>query len=108
MIGILSYNTWLIEPGFAQRMSPVLFRALQQGTLENFFEKGRESQNEILNSLYNGVDETDTLEPDRQRTGPRVPIATAKNGKKVAIVSMIGAIMKNGDACSYGMRDHQN
>lgn len=104
MFGILSYKTWLIEPGFAQRMAPILFRALEQGTLENFFQKGRESNDKILSRLYSGIEAERMYETD----GPGYFVAKAKNGANVAIITMMGSITKNGEECSWGTRDYQN
>lgn len=105
MIGILSYKTWLIEPTFASRMAPIIMRSIEQGTHEKFFEQTRKKHDLVIKSFYAGVDADVILDDDGV---PPFRIAKASNGKKVAIITMMGAITKNGDACSYGMRDHQN
>jgi protease IV len=105
MIGILSYKTWLIEPTFASRMAPIIMRSIEQGTLEKFYEQNRKKHDEVIKSFYAGVDADIVYDYDGV---PPYRVAKARNGKKVAIITMMGAITKNGDACSYGMRDHQN
>lgn len=104
MIGILSYKTWLIEPQFASRMAPVLLRAIEQGTLQKFFDQNRQSSDKILSRLYAGLT-TEKVWPD---DGPGYHLASSKSKKNVAIVTFEGSITKNGESCSYGMRDYQN
>lgn len=105
MIGILSYKTWLIEPTFASRMAPIIMRSIEQGAHEKFFEQNRQKHDVVINSFYAGMDADVVVDYDGV---PAFRVAKASNGNKVAIITMMGAITKNGDACSYGMRDHQN
>ena len=93
----------MIEPLFAARMAPVLFRAFERGNIEQFINNSRTSHNNTLSALYAGIDGQ-----YQQDQGPVYFVSTAKHGAKVAIVPMMGPITKNGDACSFGMRDYQN
>jgi protease-4 len=104
MLGILSYRAWLIEPQFAARIAPVVMRAIEQGNYDQFIQKNRQSNEKIISSLYSGIDSEMIWSQDM----PSYHVAKAKNGNRVAIIPMMGAITKNGDACSYGMRDYQN
>ncbi|HMG92613.1 MAG TPA: S49 family peptidase [Chryseolinea sp.] len=106
MLGILSYKTWLIEPMFANRMAPIILRSIQQGSIEKFFKQNRESNEKVISSFYAGLDAQIVFDWDDGV--PPYRVAKSSSGKKVAIVTMLGAITKNGDACSYGMRDYQN
>lgn len=81
-------------------------RSIEQGTTEKFFKQNRESNEKIISSFYAGVDAQMIYDP--YDGVPPFRVAKSSSGKKVAIISMLGAITKNGDACSYGMRDHQN
>jgi protease IV len=104
MHGILSYKTWLIEPMFANRMAPLILRSIEQGTTEKFFQQNRESNDKKVSRLYGGID----AEREWPDDGPSYYVAVSKSKKNVAIVSMIGSITKNGESCSYGMRDYEN
>src|SRR5690242_16234891 len=106
MTGILSYKAWLIEPMFAQRLAPIMLRSMEQGSLEKFFEQNRSSNEKVISSFYAGINAQPVFDMDG--ADPTYFIAKAKSGKSVAIIPMIGAITKNGDACSYGMRSYQN
>jgi protease IV len=106
MIGILSYKTWLIEQMYASRMAPIIMRSIEHGTLEKFYEQNRQSNEKIISGFYAGID-ADVVY-DYEDGLPPYRVAKAKNGKKVAIITMLGAITKNGDMCSYGMRAHQS
>lgn len=106
MLGILSYKTWLIEPMFANRMATIILRSIQQGNIEQFFQKSKESNEKAITSFYAGLDAQVVFDWDDGV--PPYRVAKSKSGKKVAIITMLGAITKNGDACSYGMRDYQN
>lgn len=81
-------------------------RSIEQGTTEKFFKQNRESNEKIISSFYAGVDAQMIYDP--YDGVPPFRVAKSSSGKKVAIISMLGAVTKNGDACSYGMRDHQN
>lgn len=106
MIGILSYKAWLIEPQFAAKMAPIVMRAIERGTYDSFIKQGRDENSKLIQSLYAGLEVEMQFDP---RNGiPPHYIATAKNGMKVGIIPMMGPITKNGDACSWGMRDYQN
>jgi protease-4 len=102
MLGILSYRAWLIEPQFAARIAPVVMRAIEQGNYDQFIQKNRQSNEKVISSLYAG------LETESAYASTPYYVAKAKNGNRVAIIPMMGAITKNGDACSYGMRDYQS
>lgn len=105
MIGILNYKAWLIEPMFASRMTPIILRAIEQGTFNQFIQQNRETNEKIISALYGGLDAEMVY---GNYNDPPYYIATSKSGVKVAIVGMMGAITKNGDACSYGMRNFEN
>lgn len=85
-------------------MAPIVMRAITQGTFDAFVKQGRETNAKVLSSLYAGID-ADMMGGYSE---PVHYIATAKNGKKVGIIPMLGPITKNGDMCSWGMRDYQN
>jgi protease-4 len=102
LTGILSYKAWLVEPQFASRMAPIIMRSIEQGTVDNFIQHNRKTNEKIISGFYAGI------ESEWSGEWPDYRIAKASNGKKVAIITMIGAITKNGDMCSMGMRDHQN
>jgi protease-4 len=106
MTGILSYKAWLIEPMFAQRLAPIMLRSMEQGHLEKFFEQNRSSNEKIMSRFYAGIDAQPVFDMDGG--DPTYFVAKSQSGKNVAIIPMIGAITKNGDACSYGMRSYQN
>jgi ClpP class serine protease len=93
----------MIEPGYASRMAPLIFRAIEKGTLDQFIATGKVNQADVLSQLYSNIEGQFERE-----AGPAFFTTTAKNGKKVAIVTMLGAITKNGDACSHGMRDYMS
>lgn len=95
----------MIEPAYASRMAPVVFRAITNGTFDAFTRQNRESAMKVFASYYAGM-ETEKVVEDYNE--PSYYTATAKNGLKVAIVPLMGAITKNGDACSWGWRDYQN
>jgi len=101
MIGILSYKTWLIEQMYASRMAPIIMRSIEHGTLEKFYQQNRQSNEKIISGFYAGIE-------SQWSEGWDYRIAKASNGKKVALLTMLGPITKNGDMCSYGMRDYQN
>lgn len=105
MLGILSYKAWLIEPAFAAKMAPIVLRSIERGSYDAFIKVNRDANDKVISSLYGGTD----AEMVYGRDGlPPYYIAKAKGGEKVAIIPMLGAITKNGDACSYGMRDYQS
>ncbi len=106
MIGLLAYKGWMIEQGYAGKMAPILLRALERGTLDQLISKGKESNANIIDAIYGGLDGESFF--DRNNPAPPYFVTTSKSGAKVGIVSMIGPITKNGDACSWGMRDYQN
>jgi protease IV len=106
MFGILSYKAWLIDPSFAAKMAPVLMRAIEHGSIEKFFQLNRTQHDQVISGLYAGI-EAEPLNV-RGEDLPRYYGVKAKNGLKVAVIPMMGAITKNGDACSWGMRDYQN
>ncbi len=106
MFGILSYKAWLIEPAFAAKMAPIVLRSIERGSYDAFVKTNREANERVISSLYGG---TDAELVYNSRDGlPPYYLAKAKGGEKVAIIPMMGAITKNGDACSYGMRDYQS
>lgn len=105
MLGLLSYKGWMLEPVYASRMAPILFRAIVNGNFESFVKQNREANEKIVASFYSGV-ETEMVRESGME--PLYYTATAKNGLKVAIVPLMGAITKNGDMCSWGWRDYQN
>lgn len=105
MLGILGYKAWAIEPVYAARMAPILFRAITNGNFNEFVVKNREAALAQIQSFYSGQEVEKVVE---SYDSPLYYSATAKNGIKVAIVPMMGAITKNGDACSWGWRDYQN
>jgi protease-4 len=104
MIGILSYKTWLIEPQFAARMAPIIMRYIEQGTLDKFINQNKQENTNLVSSLYGGISAEYSWVPD----GPSYYIATTAAKKKVAIVAFMGSITKNGESCSFGMRDYEN
>lgn len=105
MLGILSYQGWLIQEAFARLHAPIVFKAIQNGTLELFIQKNRAANDQLIAGIYNGL-EADFAGVTVDE--PRWYTTKVANGAKVAIIPMQGAITKNGDMCSYGMRDYQN
>lgn len=105
MLGLLSYQGWLIHEAFARLHAPIVFKAIQNGSFQSFIQSNRQSNDQLIAAIYNGI------EADKTRMSDDEPVyytVKTPSGSKVAIVPMLGAITKNGDMCSWGMRDYQN
>lgn len=58
-----------------------------------------------LDSLYSGLPGQWMQDSE---TEPLYFLSNAKNGRQVAVMPIVGTLTKNGEMCSYGMRDYQN
>lgn len=95
----------MLEPVYASRMAPILFRSIINGNFDSFIKQNREANEKIIASFYSGVETELVFESSME---PYYYTTTAKNGLKIAILPLMGAITKNGDMCSWGWRDYQN
>lgn len=81
-------------------------RLLSNGQSINHLIKKR-SDEDIINRYSMIVSAADSLIVNIQRDSEsRLFIATTKHGQNIAMIPVFGALTKNGDLCSYGMRDY--
>jgi protease-4 len=102
LTNLLSYRTWLLEKSLAER-APIIYDAMISGkmTLPAYRIDSREREKKEA-VRYNGI--------EARQIGSYVSTRAvkSKSGQQVAIISVLGALTKRGELCSYGMRDYSN
>ncbi len=105
MIEMLQHRFWLIEQTFAAHMAPKVLTAIANGSYASWIRTIRTTAKVELDSLYSGLSGQWMQDSDYE---PLYFLANAKNGRQVAVMPVVGTLTKNGEMCSYGMRDYQN
>lgn len=106
MIDILSYRQWAISENFGKSVGLVALKFLHQGQAIDHLIRKR-SEEDILARYAMAMSASDDLVVTVQREPEtRLFVATTKHGQNVAMIPIFGTMTKNGDLCSYGMRDY--
>jgi signal peptide peptidase SppA len=95
-ISAIIRGQWAINPTYAQQMMPMVVRLLAGDAVQFGFEKPTFKEATLL--FHAGASGVFSVSPGE--TGKGLP-----NGS-VAVVDIVGPVMKYGDACSYGSVDH--
>lgn len=108
MIDVLSYRQWAISQQFANTFGVMALRLLSEGkSIDHLIKKL--SHVEILERYQSrmAAESADGIIVKIERdSDSRLFVATTKQGQNVAMIPLFGALTKNGDLCSYGMRDY--
>lgn len=108
MIDALSYRHWAISQQFANTLGVMALRLLAEGkSIEHLIKKLshveilERYQSRLVSESADGIIAKISWESDA-----RLYVATTNQGQNVAMIPIFGALTKNGDLCSYGMRDY--
>lgn len=107
MLGLLQYRTWAIADTYFTRMFPIVSEAILRG--HDLIKK--QTNSDFISRIEALVN---TVNPDTQRIriitdryGNEILPVVKVGNKNIAIIPIIGAITKYGDACSVGTQDYQ-
>lgn len=113
MLGLLQYRAWLLDEGYYDRVHSLISERIRHGhDLSGLVRKQTPEDIEALISTYLSAEVGHppvgaamelTVEYD-EPTGLRTVTA---NGKRIALITMVGPLTKRGDLCAYGMMHYQ-